>query len=70
MEPLPPPPVIPEPTDTTPTAAYHKAFMSAKPLNFKGTEGSNKAEKWIREIEKSFNVIEVPERLKDLGHLC
>lgn len=50
--------------DPTPTATFHEAFMSVKPPNFRGTERPNKAEEWLWEIEKSFSIIEIPEKLK------
>lgn len=53
-----------EPVDSTPTTAYHKTFMSAKPPNFNGKEGLDKAKEWLREIENAFSIIKVSERLK------
>lgn len=50
--------------DPTPTVAYHKAFMSATPPSFLGNEGPDKAEEWIKETKKAFDIQEVPERLK------
>lgn len=38
-------------------------FMSMKPPNFLG-KGPDKAEEWLKEIGKAFNVTKVLERLK------
>lgn len=55
-----------EPVDPTPTSTYHKVFMNAKPPNFCCKEGPDRAraEEWLREIEKAFSIVKVPERLK------
>lgn len=60
----PPPPEMGELIETIPTTAYHKIFMSTKPPNFSSREGSDRADKWLKEIEKAFNIVEVPNRLK------
>ncbi|CAN6447220.1 unnamed protein product [Victoria cruziana] len=62
----PPPPVAPaepvEPTGITPTAAQHKAFMSTKPPQFTGRKGADRAEEWLEEVEKAFDIMDIPVR--------
>lgn len=64
-KPAPPsPPVAAEPIDPTSTNIYHKAFFSVNPTKFQGKDGLDKAKKWLKEIEKAFDIIELPKRLK------
>ncbi|CAN6453895.1 unnamed protein product [Victoria cruziana] len=66
VEPLPPPVVSVEPaeiTAVTPTALQHKAFMGAKPPRFSGREGPDRAEEWLEEVEKTFDITDTPAQL-------
>lgn len=38
--------------------------MSAKLPQFRGSEGPDRVEGWLREIEKAFRIIDVPDKLK------
>ncbi|CAN6483532.1 unnamed protein product [Victoria cruziana] len=51
-----------EPAGITPTAAQYKAFMSTKPPRFTSREGADKAEEWLEEIEKAFDIMDTPVR--------
>lgn len=57
--PTPPLPLeMDEPIEPIPTTTYHKVFMSVKLPNFSGREGPDWAKKWLKEIEKTFNIID------------
>ncbi|CAN6446159.1 unnamed protein product [Victoria cruziana] len=61
-----PPAVLVEPaelTGITPIAAQYKAFMSTRPPRFTGKEGPDRAEEWLEEIERAFEMMDIPPRL-------
>lgn len=58
------PVVVEPPMEPILTATIHKTFMSAKPPHFNGRGESDKVEEWLREIEKAFRIVEVPEKEK------
>lgn len=53
-----------ESTNLASTTACHKAFMSANPSKFKGKERLDRAEEWLRDVEKTFGIIKLPKRVK------
>lgn len=59
----PPPPVVADPMDGTSAAAHHKAFMSAKLPQFLSRKDPEKAEEWLEETEKAFEIMKIPDRL-------
>lgn len=72
MDVTPPPPlVVVEPVEVPSAATHHKSFMSAKPPQFVGQEGPNKAEEWPKEIEIALYIVEILVRLwADLIDIC
>lgn len=62
--PIPPPVPIVETLETSTIGSCYKLFVVANPPLFYGREGTNKAEKWLQEIEKASDIVELPESLK------
>ncbi|CAN6472651.1 unnamed protein product [Victoria cruziana] len=52
-----------EPVGITPTASQYKIFVSTKPPRFIGKEGPDKAKEWLEEVEKAFDIMEIPAQL-------
>ncbi|CAN6462677.1 unnamed protein product [Victoria cruziana] len=65
VEPVPPPrPVVEEEPETSRIGGYYKLFVGANPPKFNGREGEDKAESWLVEIEKTFDIVALPDRLR------
>lgn len=45
-------------------AGHIISYLWCKPMLFSGKEGEDKAESWLVEIEKAFDVIELSKKLK------
>lgn len=57
--------VVVEEPKATPVGSYYKLFIGANPPKFNDREGrTRQSPSWLVEIEKVFDVIELPNRLK------
>lgn len=57
---------VPPPNPPTQTAAAFKAFKSLQPPEFKGTADPVEARAWLKEMEKSFEIIDVEDEKKTI----
>lgn len=56
---LAPEPVVVEEHEIASIGSYYKLFMSVDPPTYNGRDEEDKAESWLVEIEKAFDVIEL-----------
>lgn len=55
--------VVEEPEVVT-MGSYYKLFMGVNPSIFNGRDAEDRAELWLMEVEKAFDIIELPGKLK------